>query len=76
MEIGVIGGKPFSEAPSGRELPTKSGEGECASKNILFSNEKVYVTGTRAPSVTPYGRATSLPEGGFRSMPTHRQTQI
>ena len=45
-------------APSGRELPTESGEGECV-KNKPFQEIQV----ARAPSVA-YG-ATFLPEEGF-----------
>ena len=35
VKLGVSGQRPFSKAPSGRELPTKSGEGECASKRLI-----------------------------------------
>ena len=60
----------MSKAPSGRELPTQSGEGECAT--IQFDNSKSHAGSFR------HGlrRATFLPEEGFGLVPLKRVSVI
>ena len=65
FKFGFVGERPFSKAPSGRGLPTKSGGGASVPVTDSFSRVKAVCFYSR---ILPQSlRDSSLPEGASKS---------